>query len=61
MSTLPDQLMTQAELCKWLQKSSSWIDKKIQDGELPVHYVGRSRRFDPAEVLRHLDARAKAA
>jgi hypothetical protein len=55
---LPDRLMDQSELAKFLRKSSSWIDKEIQTAheqgrDWPgLHYVGRSRRFDPHEVLK---------
>lgn len=54
---LPAQLMDQRALAEFLRKSSSWIDKQIQDaaerGELwpGLIYVGRSRRFDPHAVL----------
>ncbi|MFF1416518.1 hypothetical protein [Streptomyces sp. NPDC058280] len=54
---LPPKLMDQLELAQFLQKSMSWIDKEIQrHAELGavwpgLHYVGRSRRFDPYEVL----------
>ncbi|WHX19798.1 hypothetical protein QFW82_23505 [Streptomyces malaysiensis subsp. malaysiensis] len=60
--SLPDRLMDQPELARWLKKSASWIDKQIQetkdlpeDQRFPVHYIGRSRRFDPREVLAHCD------
>ena len=55
---LPERLMDQAELSRFLRKSMSWIDKQIQDwarehdDDWPgLIYVGRSRRFDPHEVL----------
>ncbi|MFD8970491.1 hypothetical protein ACFV0C_36815 [Streptomyces sp. NPDC059568] len=54
---LPNQLMTQVELSDFLRMSMSWIDQQIQEararGELwpGLHYVGRSRRFDPVAVL----------
>ena len=54
---LPEQLMDQAGLARFLRKSSSWIDKQVQEaaerGELwpGLIYVGRSRRFDPHAVL----------
>ncbi|MFE7128905.1 hypothetical protein [Streptomyces sp. NPDC057617] len=56
-SALPDRLIDQAELSRFLRKSMSWIDAQIQEakdrGELwpGLHYVGRSRRFDPVAVL----------
>ncbi|WP_435643399.1 hypothetical protein ACR9VJ_18300 [Streptomyces sp. H49] len=56
-SELPEQLMDQAELAKFLRKSRSWIDKQIQEakarGEVwpGLIYVGSSRRFNPREVL----------
>ncbi|MEH0428790.1 hypothetical protein QBB34_21145 [Streptomyces stelliscabiei] len=56
-SELPEQLMDQAGLARFLRKSSSWIDKQVQEaaerGELwpGLIYVGRSRRFDPHAVL----------
>lgn len=59
---LPAQLMDQRSLAGFLRKSGSWIDKQIQEDEdWPVHYVGRSRRFDPHEVLTYLDRRHRAA
>jgi|GEM_PF-2867556 len=49
---LPPQLMTSQQLAGFLQKSLSWLDKQVKsDPDFPVHYVGRSRRFDPREVL----------
>ncbi|WP_157877472.1 hypothetical protein [Streptomyces odonnellii] len=56
-TALPERLMDQAELSRFLRKSMSWIDAQIQEararGELwpGLIYVGRSRRFDPAAVL----------
>ncbi|MDX3066908.1 hypothetical protein PV518_32840 [Streptomyces sp. ND04-05B] len=56
-SELPEQLMDQAGLARFLRKSSSWIDKQVQEaaerGDLwpGLIYVGRSRRFDPHAVL----------
>ncbi|MFD8027859.1 hypothetical protein ACFV3F_03715 [Streptomyces sp. NPDC059717] len=57
-SELPERLMDQTELSQFLRKSMSWIDKQIQEWaqEHESHwpgliYVGRSRRFDPHEVL----------
>ncbi|MEU3598814.1 hypothetical protein ABZ714_08800 [Streptomyces sp. NPDC006798] len=53
----PEHLMTQKELAKYLRKSTSWIDKQIQDAKdrgtiwPGLLYVGESRRFDPARVL----------
>ncbi|MFD6425074.1 hypothetical protein [Streptomyces sp. NPDC060198] len=55
--TLPDQLMDQHELSRFLRKSPSWIDAQIKQareagGLWPgLIYVGRSRRFDPRAVL----------
>ncbi|MGW4728910.1 hypothetical protein ACWEQC_06965 [Streptomyces shenzhenensis] len=54
---LPEQLMNQRELARFLRKSPSWIDKQIQVSAERgttwpgLIYVGRSRRFDPHEVL----------
>ncbi|MFE2600164.1 hypothetical protein ACFXCZ_27355 [Streptomyces sp. NPDC059396] len=54
---LPDQLMDQPELARFLRKSMSWIDGEIQkskeEGRIwpGLFYVGKSRRFDPAAVL----------
>lgn len=54
---LPDQLLDQRELSRFLRKSPSWIDAQIKaareaGGTWPgLHYVGRSRRFDPLAVL----------
>lgn len=50
---LPDQLMDQTELSRFLRKSMSWIDRQIKaDPTWPgLVYVGRSRRFDPLAVL----------
>ncbi|ELP65431.1 hypothetical protein STRTUCAR8_05537 [Streptomyces turgidiscabies Car8] len=56
-SALPDQLMDQRTLARFLRKSMSWIDKQIQEakehGEIwpGLIYVGSSRRFDPHAVL----------
>src|ERR1051325_6014349 len=57
-AALPDRLMDQAELARFLRKSRSWIDKQIQDwarehdDDWPgLIYVGGSRRFDPNAVL----------
>lgn len=58
---LPDRLMDQRELCDFLRKSPSWIDRQIQGGGFPVEYVGRSRRFDPHAVLKHLRKQRAAA
>ncbi|MEU0087236.1 hypothetical protein [Streptomyces sp. NPDC006274] len=58
---LPEQLMKQPELAGFLRKSMSWIDKQIQvDPEFPVLYAGRSRRFDPQQVLDYLGSKRKA-
>lgn len=60
--SLPVQLMNQRELADFLRKSMSWIDQQIKDhDDWPVHYAGRSRRFDPYEVLAYLGERRKAA
>ncbi|MFJ2183399.1 hypothetical protein ACIOJG_22540 [Streptomyces anulatus] len=54
---LPEQLLDQRELSAFLRKSPSWIDAQIkaarEAGRLwpGLHYVGRSRRFDPRAVL----------
>jgi predicted DNA-binding transcriptional regulator AlpA len=50
---LPDQLMDQRALAEFLGKSSSWIDEQIKENpEWPgLIYVGRSRRFNPYEVI----------
>ncbi|MET7679360.1 hypothetical protein [Streptomyces sp. NPDC005423] len=60
LKPLPGQLMDQRELAAFLRKSMSWIDQQIQQWALEhdpadpwpgLHYVGRSRRFDPQAVL----------
>ncbi|MFJ2292154.1 hypothetical protein ACIOG7_10640 [Streptomyces sp. NPDC087894] len=54
---LPEQLLDQRELSAFLRKSMSWIDGQIKDAKEAgrtwpgLHYVGRSRRFDPLAVL----------
>ncbi|MEU0332173.1 hypothetical protein [Streptomyces sp. NPDC006193] len=54
---LPERLMDQRELSKFLRKSMSWIDKQIKDAADQgstwpgLIYVGSSRRFDPHAVL----------
>ncbi|WP_445524746.1 hypothetical protein [Streptomyces cyslabdanicus] len=54
---LPEQLMDQRELARFLRKSMSWIDSQITDarkhGQIwpGLIYVGGSRRFDPHAVL----------
>ncbi|MFG2144106.1 hypothetical protein ACGFRG_07890 [Streptomyces sp. NPDC048696] len=64
---LPDRLMDQSELARFLRKSMSWIDKQIQaaqaEGETwpGLIYVGRSRRFNPAVVLDHMRQQRTAA
>jgi hypothetical protein len=64
---LPDRLMDQRELSRFLRKSPSWIDKQIQlakeRGELwhGLIYVGSSRRFDPHAVLAGLRSERAAA
>jgi hypothetical protein len=65
---LPEQLMDQRELARFLRKSLSWIDKQIQDwardheDDWPgLIYVGRSRRFDPHAVLAGLRRQRTAA
>ena len=61
---LPEQLMDQKELARFLRKSLSWIDNQIQDakerGEIwpGLIYVGSSRRFDPHAVLDAMRQRA---
>ena len=61
---LPEQLMDQKELARFLRKSLSWSDKQIQDakerGEIwpGLIYVGSSRRFDPHAVLDAMRQRA---
>ncbi|MFG2963530.1 hypothetical protein ACGFZS_09600 [Streptomyces sp. NPDC048288] len=56
-TALPEQLMDQRELARFLRKSPSWIDKQItaakeRDELWPgLIYVGHSRRFNPHEVL----------
>jgi hypothetical protein len=62
---LPERLMDQGELARFLRKSRSWIDKQIQewaqehDDDWPgLIYVGRSRRFDPHAVLDAMRQRA---
>lgn len=64
VKSLPDQLMDQRELAKFLRKSMSWIDKQIQlaaeSGETwpGLIYVGRSRRFNAVAVLDGMQQRA---
>ncbi|MET9973883.1 hypothetical protein ACFYOI_03795 [Streptomyces microflavus] len=54
---LPEQLLDQHELARFLRKSMTWIDSQIKAASDAgriwpgLHYVGRSRRFDPREVL----------
>ncbi|CAM5390158.1 hypothetical protein SCALM49S_04442 [Streptomyces californicus] len=54
---LPEQLLDQRELSRFLRKSPSWIDAQIKAAKEAgrtwpgLHYVGRSRRFDPRAVL----------
>lgn len=54
---LPEQLLDQRELARFLRKSMSWIDGQIREAKEAghtwpgLHYVGRSRRFDAREVL----------
>jgi hypothetical protein len=67
-SELPEQLMDQTELARFLRKSRSWIDKQIQewaqehDDNWPgLIYVGRSRRFDPHAVLAGMQQQRPAA
>ncbi|TXL91634.1 hypothetical protein [Streptomyces sp. IB2014 016-6] len=52
-SPLPDRLMDQQELARFLKKSSTWIDEQIRlNPEWPgLIYAGRARRFDPYAVL----------
>lgn len=57
---LPPQLMTSSQLCFFLQKSLSWLEKELRDPDFPVHWAGRSRRFIPAEVLDY-QAKKRAA
>ncbi|MBP2583347.1 hypothetical protein J3A78_003825 [Streptomyces sp. PvR006] len=63
---LPEQLMDQAELARFLRKSTSWIDTQIaasaKQGRLwpGLIYVGRSRRFDPRAVLTGMRRRPAA-
>ncbi|MBQ1096290.1 hypothetical protein KBY55_09355 [Streptomyces sp. b94] len=64
---LPERLMDQAELSRFLRKSRSWIDKQIQEarerGEIwpGLIYVGSSRRFDPHAVLDAMRQQSTAA
>lgn len=57
---LPSQLMTSKQLAAFLQKSLSWLEKELKDPAFPVHWAGRSRRFNPAEVLDY-QAKKRAA
>ncbi|MFE4647688.1 hypothetical protein [Streptomyces sp. NPDC056707] len=56
-SPLPEQLMDQRELSRFLRKSMSWIDARIKEAQEDGHlwpgliYVGRSRRFNARAVL----------
>ncbi|WP_327230846.1 hypothetical protein [Streptomyces murinus] len=65
-SELPEQLMDQAELARFLRKSRSWIDKQIQEAKARdeiwpgLIYVGSSRRFNPREVLDAMKQRTAA-
>ncbi|MFI9824469.1 hypothetical protein ACIHFC_29055 [Streptomyces sp. NPDC052013] len=64
---LPERLLDQKELARFLRKSLSWIDAQITDakerGETwpGLIYVGRSRRFDPHAVLAGLQRQRTAA
>ncbi|MFF8656757.1 hypothetical protein [Streptomyces huasconensis] len=57
VSPLPQQLMDQQSLARFLRKSTSWIDRQIRLAQAEERtwpgliYVGRSRRFDPLAVL----------
>jgi hypothetical protein len=57
---LPPQLMTSKQLCAFLQKSASWLEKELKDCNFPVHWAGRSRRFIPTEVLAYQADKRKA-
>lgn len=59
-SPLPTQLMTSKQLVGFLQKSLSWLEKELRDPDFPVHYAGRSRRFNPHEVLEHQAEKRRA-
>ena len=46
-----DELLTRMELAARLKASPKTIDRMTRRGELRVHRVGRSPRYDWAEVL----------
>ena len=43
-------LLTVDDLCSWLKVKQSWVYDACRDQGFPVYRLGRTMRFDPAEV-----------
>jgi len=55
---MDDKLLTEKDLCEWLQVVRSTVWKWRQDG-LPYIKVGKAVRFDKKEVLKWLKENGK--
>ena len=45
-----DALLTTAEVARHLKMSKSWVEKAVSRGQIPAIHIGRSVRFDLAEI-----------
>jgi excisionase family DNA binding protein len=54
-ASLPDRLLTDAELAELLAVPVSWVGESARAGQLPHIRLGRYRRFLLADVLAWLE------
>lgn len=59
MTELPE-MMTSAEVQKWLGISRATLTRRVQDGDIPAIRVGHVLRFERAELLAWLKTKAVA-
>ena len=59
MTELPE-MMTSAEVQKWLGISRATLTRRVKDGEIPAIRVGHVLRFERAALLAWLKTKAVA-
>jgi excisionase family DNA binding protein len=48
--SLPDRLLTTADVAAWVRMSREWVQEQIREGKLPARLCGREWRIDPEEL-----------
>ena len=59
-ASLPEMLLTQSELCKYLKTSRQTIARLKKKGRIPFLEIGSETRFDVAKVLSAIEKTNKS-